>query len=193
MLRLSVPAHDSATVTTFVNFDVHSWGGRWRNARQLSVQAFLCAHNTFSSSDILSYRSWNGMTDHVRLLVHRVDLENRNLGSDFEIRTFAFEGYTIGRAEVFKRGPSVTGSGIIPIVDVYYDRSDYVLARMWIHPILTGDLLTYTIIHEFGHGLGLAHPRSRNRAVMHQADHPDFSYWVEPHDRHNLLRKYFLG
>jgi len=177
----------SRSMNTFVNYDVEVLAGRWQNASNLSVQAFSSITNSVNNWDNLrTYLQWNFHSNNVNFQPFQTHPNNISLGADFEMTGQALSGNQVGVTYLYKSGPS----GLVPILYPYTDSSPFARADIRIKTGIIPSILTRTVVHEFGHGLGLDHPVCGDEALMRQDTDPLHAKNITFHDCHNLQSKY---
>ncbi|MCL2874409.1 MAG: hypothetical protein FWE29_05705 [Defluviitaleaceae bacterium] len=177
--------HNYRALVQFIDFDTELFAGRWSNARSLIVSATPATRSNFTTAQLESYLAWNGITSNVSL--------NRLVDPTFDAHIKMFTGVhpeapgLLGWVNLFRSG----SHQLELITDPLRDPSNYVFAEVVIRPDLRGDMLTGTIIHEFGHALGLAHTECLDLSVMAAFPSlPNATNQIMPHDRHNLTMRY---
>lgn len=179
--------------TTFTSFadndDYFDWN--WKDDR---IELQVMVGSTVYSSDVHQvYQSWNHIS-----FVNITDISTgTNFWSSPDADIYVYDevlgGRTYARATIF----SDIGSGQYQELSTLSSSQDVGKVTIRIDPNNnigrgTSDIRR-TITHEFGHALGLAHPKENDRCVMQQSGSGYATYSINDHDKFNLMSKWSLG
>lgn len=217
-LGMSVdPQHTSADIDPDDNelsrtFQVlsfsNSFGGKWKNADGISVQILDKVKNLVDKEDfrlsmdgiVARIESWNDVADGVSFGDIEVSDTDEDLGMDIVLTTSAIlggvSGQTIlGYAEAYDEDGKLLESNGSGQTDGYIgDWGDEIAsAKVTLNSVglldFSSAVQAQTVIHEFGHALGLKHPSCSEPAVM-QDNTNLAAYVILDHDVESLQAIY---
>jgi len=198
-------SNNSTKCSVDVLYDVETFAGKWKNPNGLNVQ--ICAsaaeliQNSKSEDDELlntakAIKKWNGHVSRVSYgnvqVTHTNKIDNK---IPVAIQATAFnykgKGEVLAQTQLYKKDSS---GGLTYIDHLETDDSSYAFAIVFLNTesfnLESSKDQSRTITHEFGHVLGLAHPRCGDTAIMRQTWDPLRAYTIQPHDLFSLEALY---
>ena len=186
----------------------NSFGGKWKNADGISVQILDKVKNLVDKEDfrlsmdgiVARIESWNDVADGVSFGDIEVSDTDEDLGMDIVLTTSAIlggvSGQTIlGYAEAYDEDGKLLESNGSGQTDGYIgDWGDEIAsAKVTLNSVglldFSSAVQAQTVIHEFGHALGLKHPSCSEPAVM-QDNTNLAAYVILDHDVESLQAIY---
>lgn len=188
---------DGMAITTTMDTDL--FPGKWVNARNLTVNIDSAAAAMFNNNTAFTdaVHQWNWLSTNVRFSAQM------SSGTNCLVWTTAsshINSSVVAWTQLFRDDGTP-----IPDTLVLYDGSYYGMATVTINstgyewPSLPLAKRTGTIIHEFGHVLGLMHPHNQPTLTNTMCNNPSVMWYystgprteyITPHDSFNVRAKY---
>ncbi|WP_101696558.1 CARDB domain-containing protein [Clostridium minihomine] len=189
--------NNTATRTFKVTYDTERWAGYFKNSKNINVQIFPAVEDyiinqsdSITSSELTSaIKQWNGISSAVSFHSFTYADEDHD---DFDIAldVAKLPRGVLGATFLYKQ----SGDLLVDIDDVINDSSPYIKSIIYLSPTLIDyntDIQKTTVIHEFGHALGLKHTFCDDKSIMKASVTSLLSATsVQEHDKYNIKQIY---